>query len=189
MAIEEARAAVDASVFGRVFDESLDVVYGFVARRLDDRDAAEAVTARTFERGLEAVSQGSRTLDELPGFLLRVAASAVVDHARRQRRDIPLGVRARDLDEAGDAESAAWLADAAAARLFTGAVDAIALRRATLRLEDPDLRIVLLRYLDGLETDAIAAAVGCPNDEAALRLHRALAALHASLPRSDANVA
>ena len=132
MAIQDAAPAVDADAFGRLFDDWLDPIYGFVARRVADREAVEEVTARTFERALDVLLQGRGPPREIGGFLLRVASSAVVDHARRLRREIPAGVRASDLDEDGDAEAALWLADAVAARMFAAAVDGIALRRATL---------------------------------------------------------
>ena len=189
MAIERAHPAVDLGEFGRAFDQWLEPIYGFVARRLEDRDAAEAVTARTFDRAAESVAAGSLDIEDIGGFLLRVAASAVVDHARRQRRDLPGGARATDLDEDGDARAASWLADAAAARTFTSAIDGIELRRAVTAMADEDLRLVLLRYLDGFDSDGLAAVLATPADGAALALHRALATLHPTVTRDSANVA
>lgn len=189
MAIEEAPPAADATELGHVFDDWLEPIYGFVARRIDDRAAAEDVTTRTFERATHELVRGSLELDEVPGFLLRVAASAVVDHARRLRKPIPPNVRASDLDDEGDAEAAAWLADATASRVFAAAVDGNALRRATLRLDDQDLRVVLLRYLDGLDNDGIGAALGTSREAAGLHLHRALGAVLQDLPESRAHVA
>lgn len=189
MAIEEAPPAADATELGHVFDEWLEPIYGFVARRIDDRAAAEDVTTRTFERATHELVRGSLELDEVPGFLLRVAASAVVDHARRLRKPIPPNVRASDLDDEGDAEAAVWLADATASRVFAAAVDGNALRRATLRLDDQDLRVVLLRYLDGLDNDGIGAALGTSREAAGLHLHRALGAVLQDLPESRAHVA
>lgn len=189
MAIDRAAPAVDVSAFGRAFDDWLDPIYGFVARRVPDREAAEAVTARTFERAVESLTTGGLTLDALGGFLLRVASSAVLDHARRERRNLPPGVRATDLDEDGDAEAALWLADAAAARAFTAAIDGIELRRAVGTLDDGELRVVLLRYLDGLDADGMAAVLACPPDQASLSVHRALATLHPIVLTADSHVA
>ena len=189
MALSDAAPAVDSAAFGRVFDDWIEPIYGFVARRVADREAAEAVTARTFDRAVESLVAGRIALDEVGGFLLRVAASAVLDHARRERRNLPPGVRATDLDEDGDAEAALWLADGAAARAFAAAIDGIALRRGVLALDDDELRVVLLRYLDGFDSDSVAAVLACPTDAASLRVHRALAELHPSIPAADAHVA
>jgi len=190
MAIEEAPpAAPDGTEIGRLVDDWVEPIYGFVARRVADRDAAEDVTTRTFDRVAHELRRGALEIEAAPGFLLRVASSAVVDHARRIRRQIPPTVRASDFDEDGDAEAAAWLADAASTRVFAAAVDGNALRRATLRLTDDDLRVVLLRYLDGLDNDAIAAILGTSREAAALGLHRALETLLDDLPASRAHVA
>ena len=191
MAIEDAAPAVDVAAFARGFDQWLEPIYGFVARRIEDREAAEAVTTRTFERAAESIAKGSIGPEELGGFLLRVAASATLDHARRERRALPTSSRAADLDEEGDAEAALWLADATAARTFAAAIDGIALRRAVTALDDAELHLVLLRYLDGLDADGMAAVLGTPSDAASLGLHRALAILRPSpsAERADAHVA
>ena len=87
-------------------------------------------TARTFERALSVVRRDDLGDAPFGGFLHRVAASAVIDHARRQARSIPAGVRASDLDEDGDREAAETISDEAAMRVFTAAVDRDVLRRA-----------------------------------------------------------
>ena len=134
---------------------------------------------------MEALADRSLRLDELGGFLLRVASSAVLDHARRERRNLPPGVRATDLDQPGDAEAALWLADAAAARALGAAIDGIELRRAVARLDDRPMRLILLRYLDGFDADAMAAILACPSEEASLDLHRALASLNPSVAHAE----
>jgi RNA polymerase sigma-70 factor (ECF subfamily) len=189
MAIEEAPPAADTTELGRLFDDWLEPIYGYVARRIADRESAEDVTTRTFERAAQELRRGTLELDDLPGFLLRVASSAVIDHARRLRKPIPPNVRASDLDAEGDGEAAVWLADSTAARVFAAAVDRNALRRAALRLDDEDLRVVLLRYLDGLDNDALAAILATTREAATVRLHRALGALVEELPEPRAHVA
>lgn len=189
MTLDDAAPAVDSAAFAHVFDEWFDQVYAFVARRVQDRDAAEEVTARTFQRAVEELRGGHLTLDGLAGFLLRVAGSAVLDHARRLRRSTPSGMRATDLDDDGDAQAALWLADVAAGRAFEAAIDGSRLRRSVAGLDDEQRRLVLLRYLDGLDADGMAAVVGCSPEQAALGLHRALATLHPTIAVTDANVA
>ena len=59
-----------------------------------DRAVAEDLTAMTFERGLGAVRGEGFRNDAFGGWLYRVAANAVVDHVRRDRRTVPFGTRA-----------------------------------------------------------------------------------------------
>ena len=101
-----ASARRDAAAFGELYDAYLPQIYGFIARRVEDRTVAEDLTAATFQRALGAVRSSDLGNASFGGFLYRVAASAVVDHARRTRRAIPPGVRASDLDEEGDREAA-----------------------------------------------------------------------------------
>jgi RNA polymerase sigma-70 factor, ECF subfamily len=168
-----ARARVDASAFGELYDFYLPRIYGFVARRLGDRAAAEDVTAMTFERALSAVRRDDFRNDSFGGWLYRVAANAAVDHVRRSRRTTPLGRRASDTLEPQDG-IAEQLGDERAERAFAAALDRDALRRALARLSDAHRRVIVLRFLDGLEGDELAAALGCSRSTAAVKLHRAL---------------
>ena len=93
------RARTDPEAYGELFDFHLPRVYGFVARRVAERATAEQITATAFERGLEAIRAGTLRDASFGGWLIRVAASAIVDQGRRTERPLPDGVRAADLDE------------------------------------------------------------------------------------------
>lgn len=176
-----AAARSDPAAFGELFDVYLPRIYGYIARRVDDRTVAEELAATTFERALSVVR--SDDLGDAPfgGFLHRVAASAVVDHARRQRRSIPAGVRASDLDEDGDREAAETTSDEEATRVFSAAIDRDVLRRTLQDLPEPHRRVILLRYFDGLDPDELAAAFGSTRSAFAMKLHRALRAMRAAM--------
>lgn len=175
-------AAIDAEAFERFYDDHLDRVYAFVARRFEDRAIAEELTTIAFDRACEVARAGTVGPEDLATFTLRVAASAVVDHARRARRPIPPGVRASDLDEGDDdrAEAEA-LSDEVAARVFSMAIDGDLLRRAVLNLDEAHRRAILLAYFDTLAPAEVATALGCSVAEVPLRVHRALRALRVAL--------
>jgi RNA polymerase sigma-70 factor (ECF subfamily) len=177
----------DAATFGALYDRYLPNIYAFIGRRVEERSVAEAITASTFERALLA-AQRRDLPDALIGvFLYRVAANAVVDHARRARRQIPPEVRASDLDEGDDRIQAEAISDAAAARAFGSAVDGEYLRRALVRIPEGDRRVILLSYFDGLEPDELAAALGCNRAEVGLKLHRALRVLRTAVTEEASN--
>ena len=184
-----ARARADAAAFGELYDFYLPRIYAFVARRVEDRAVAEDLTATTFERALGAVRREDFRNASFGGFLYRVAANAVIDHARRDRRTIPLGVRASDLDEDGDAGLAESVGDEAATRAFAAAVDRDVVRRALLRVPDVHRRVIVLKYFDGLEPDELCAAIGCSRQTLAVKLHRALRALRAALDQEASDAA
>jgi RNA polymerase sigma-70 factor (ECF subfamily) len=190
---ENERSAVvatraDAAAFGRLFDADLPRIYEFFARRIEDRQVAEELTTRTFERALGAFRDGEVRAAFGP-FLYRVAASAVVDHARRRRKPIPRDVRASDLDAAGDRDAAAAIANDAATRAFAAAIDRSRLRQAFTRLSDEDRNLIVLRYLDGLEIDELCSVNGVTRQALAVSLHRALRSLRSSIDREATDAA
>jgi RNA polymerase sigma-70 factor (ECF subfamily) len=183
-----AGARADAAAFGELYDYYLPRIYAFVARRVEDRAVAEDLTSTTFERALGAIRRDDFRNASFGGFLYRVAANAVVDHARRARHTIPLGVRAGDLGDE-DAPLADWLADETAARAFAAAIDRDVLRRALLRLADAHRRVILLKYFDGLELDELCAALACSRSTLAVKLHRALRALRSAMDQEATDAA
>jgi RNA polymerase sigma-70 factor (ECF subfamily) len=184
-----AGARADAAAFGELYDFYLPRIYGFIARRVEDRDVAEDLTATTFERALGAIRREDFRNASFGGFLYRVASNAVVDHARRRHRTIPLGVRASDLDEDGDAELAESIGDESATRAFAAAVDRDTLRRALVRLPEAHRRVIVLKYFDGLEPEELSAALGCSRQTLAVKLHRALRALRGVVDREAIDAA
>ena len=182
-----ARARVDVSAFGELYDFYLPRIYGFVARRIGDRAATEDVTAMTFERALTAIRQDDFRNDSFGGWLYRVAANAATDHARRSGRTIPLGRRASDAAGAVPAEE--WIGDERAERALAAALDRDELRRALARLTDDHRRLIVLRYLDGLTTDEQCAVLRCSAATLAVRHHRALRSLRAAIAMESSDVA
>lgn len=180
-----ARSRVDAAAFGELYDFYLPRIYGFVVRRVGDRDAAQDITAMTFERALGAVRRDDFRNDSFGGFLYRVASNAIVDHARRERRSVPLGVRASDWDDDAGNRAATLIGDEAAAAALAGALDREVLRRALRDLPEGHRRVLVMKFFDGLETDELCAALGCSRPTLAVKLHRALRALRAAARESS----
>jgi RNA polymerase sigma-70 factor (ECF subfamily) len=180
---------LDVAAFDAFFEEHLERVYGFVARRIEARSSAEELTTVVFERAVEAARSGSIDPASLGAFTLQVAASALVDHARRARRPIPPGLRARDLDEGNDRAEAEALSDEAAIRVFSIAIDGDLLRRALLALPEDHQRAIMLRYLDGLAPTEIATLLGCSIADVSLRVNRALRALRGITDKASVDAA
>jgi len=185
-----ARARVDPLAFGELYDFYLPRIHGFIARRLADGAAAEDLTAMTFERALNAVRRDDFRNDSFGGWLYRVAANAVVDHVRRARRSVPLGLGRRASDTGDpDRDDERRLGDERAERALGAALDRDELRRALARVSGPHRRLLVLRYLDGLSTDELCVVLGCSAATLAVRHHRALRAVRAALVRETSDVA
>lgn len=187
------RACADAAAFGELYDYYLPRIHGYVARRVNDRATVEDLTAMTFERALEALRSGSFRNDAFGGWLYRVAANAIVDHVRRDRRLTPLGIRTADPaggDDGADIErDPAPSADAAAVDEFAAALDRDQLQRALLALSATHRRVLVLKFYDDLSTEELCAVLGCSAATLAVKLHRALRALRTTLERMATDAA
>ncbi len=181
-----ARATSDPAAFAELYDAYLPRIYGYLMRRVDERAVAEDLTAETFERALTAIRSGTFRNEAFGGWLYRVAGNLLVDHVRRGRRYVALARLSDDGEEAG---ALATTADERALEQFTAAVDRDALSGALRNLPEQHRRVVVLRYVDGLESDELAAALGCSKGTAAVRLHRALRAMRAVMTREAIDVA
>jgi RNA polymerase sigma-70 factor (ECF subfamily) len=186
------RARSDGTAFAELYDYYLPRIHGFVARRVPDRASTEDITAMTFERGLGALRSGSFRNDSFGGWLYRVAANAIVDHARSGSRLVPLGIRASDLaddDQAGRDERGSDHGDTAAADDFAAALDRDQLRRALLGLSETHRRVLVLKFYDDLSTPELCAALGCSPSTLAVKVHRALRALRGAMAREATDAA
>jgi RNA polymerase sigma-70 factor (ECF subfamily) len=187
-----ARSRTDASAFAELYDYYLPRLHGFLLRRTGDRSVAEDVTATTFVRALDVVRRGDFRNESFGGWLYRVASNALVDHLRRSRRTVPLGIRAGDAR--AEAPGAAVLdtdagSDDAAAAAFAAALDRDQLGRALLRLPEVHRRLIVLRFFDDLEPEELCALLGCSRPTFAVRLHRALRALRSVLTEESTDAA
>jgi RNA polymerase sigma-70 factor (ECF subfamily) len=182
-----ARSRSDASAFGELYDYYLPRIFGFVVRRVEDRAVAEDLTAATFERALGTIRRGDFRNESFGGWLYRVASNAIVDHVRRGRRTVPLGVRASDLD--GEQPDAEAIGDEAALAAFAATLDRDIIRRGLIALPETHRQLIVLKFFDGLEIDELCAALGCSRPTLAVKLHRALRALRAEIARESTDAA
>ncbi len=133
------------SDLSRVYEDNVWHVYGFLAYRLRDREAAEDLTQVTFERALRAYSRFDPRRASERTWLMAIARNALVDHQRRGRR-----LSSEPLDE--DSLSS-----------LPGPEDAIAsvdLRAALMQLPDREREVLALRYGAEMTGPEIAGLLG-----------------------------
>lgn len=185
-----ARSRLDASAFGELYDFYLPRIFGFVMRRVRDRTVAEDLTAMTFERALGIVRRQEFRNESFGGWLYRVAANAVVDYVRSERRMRQVAPRGDwTSDDGRDTDRGGTIGDESAARALAATLDRDVLRRALLVLPENHRRILVLRFLDGLEPDELCSVLVCSRATLAVRLHRALRALREAVARESTDAA
>jgi RNA polymerase sigma-70 factor (ECF subfamily) len=173
------RAQRDPGAFGALYRRYSGRIYTFAHRRTWTREAAEDVTAATFERAYRHLDTFDPQGAGFGPWLYRIAANELVDHYRREGRSRShrgqRGLRALS-DEAAHDDVDAIDSE--------GEVSAMLAALGTLR---PRYQQALtLRYLSGLSTDEAAQSMECSKAVLAVTLHRALGALRRAVERNGA---
>lgn len=79
----------DAAKFDALYELHFERVYAFVASRVPDRATAEDVTSEVFHKALANLASYEWRGVPFAAWLLRIAANAIVDHAKRAAREFP----------------------------------------------------------------------------------------------------
>jgi len=165
------RSRVDAEAFGVLYDRYCDAIYRYVYRRLRSHESAEDVTAEVFLKALRAIDTYRPAIAPFAAWLYRIAANAVVDHARARHITVSLDAAAQTPDTGPAVDDQA--VDRVEAGRVWAAVDALSPAQRTA---------VTLRYEQDLPIGAIAARMGRSEGAVKLLLNRGLTAVRTALP-------
>jgi RNA polymerase sigma-70 factor, ECF subfamily len=83
-----AAAQKDPARFAELYEIHFERVYGFIARRVGERDAAEDLTSDVFHKALANLKRFEWRGVPFGAWLLRIAVNAIIDRAKRQGREI-----------------------------------------------------------------------------------------------------
>jgi len=82
-------AQSDPEKFDALYEMHFERVYAFVASRVRDRASSEDVTSEVFHKALANLTNYEWRGVPFVAWLLRIAANAIVDHAKRAARELP----------------------------------------------------------------------------------------------------
>ena len=173
--IARARAG-EAAAFGALYDRYVEAVYRYVFYRVRETAEAEDVTSEVFMKALRAMPR-YETRQPFLAWLYRIARNAVIDRARRRRTQV-------SFEDALAHPNADRILDPDAT-LFRQ-VDAETLRGAIRQLTPLQQEVIVLRYVEGLDTRAIARIVGKREGTVRGIEFRALGALRQLVPSREA---
>ena len=159
--------------------EHQSAVFRYVRFRVATREAAEDVTSLVFMKALRSFDRYDSSRASPRTWLLRIARNAITDHLRALKRRGSLHVsldRIPDLVADVPSHEERVIKQERIQRLLNGS--------QTLRKADQD--ILSLRYGAGLDNSEIAEHLEISNNAVAVRLHRALKRLKASLEETAA---
>jgi RNA polymerase sigma factor (sigma-70 family) len=158
-----------------LYDAFFEEVYAYCAFRLYSKDLAEDATAAVFLRLVEKYEElNDRCRAGVRSWLYGTASNVVAKHLRdvRRRREIVTRL-ARERELCHSERPAAW-----------GRSDWPVVHEAICRLSRPDQDIITMRYFGGLDSAAIAQALGIARITARVRLSRAIKGLRKQLGKA-----
>ncbi len=166
--LERARCN-DVIALGEIYDCYSPGVYRYAMRLLGDVELAEECVAETFSRFLKALHNGGGPKDFLQAYLYQVAHHWITDYYRRS----PVPALPLDEELVNDQDDPAKTA--------AENIDRERVRAALLQLTPEQRQVVVLKYLEGWENEAVAGQLEKPVGSIKALQHRALDALRRML--------
>jgi len=83
-------AQKDPAQFGDLYELHFERVYGFIVRRVGERDLAEDLTSDVFHKALENLRRFEWRGVPFGAWLLKIAANAITDRAKKSGRELTL---------------------------------------------------------------------------------------------------
>ena len=135
----------DPAKFGDLYDLHFELIYGFIARRVRDRDTAEDLTSDVFHKALANLRSYEWRGAPFAAWLIRIAANAVADQSKRAAREVPGGDETPEPSTEPDVDS---LQDRASLFLMVN------------QLPEDQRRVIFERFVDEMSIREIAGRLG-----------------------------
>ena len=164
--------AGDLDAFGLIYQRYETAVYRHAYRMLENADEADDVRQETFVRACQSLAR-FRGDARIRTYLYSICGNLCRDRLRHKHRHPEKGYGLAIPE--GAVHLTHSLSPSEEDPLFglQRAADAARVQTALRRLTSADREILLLRHVEGMEMDDIAAAVGCSRVSAPVRLFRA----------------
>ncbi len=173
-ALLERAKRFEVEALEEVFDTYSPGIYRYAYRLLGDVELARECMSETFSRFLDALKRDSGPDNYLQAYLYRIAHNWVTDYYRSKvPPNLPLDVEIR-IDQAEEPQE-----------VVAGQISGEYLRSA-LSLLTPDQRqVIVLKYLEGWEIEAIAKSLNKPVGAVKALQHRAIESLRRIMSRYE----
>ena len=170
--VEQAKQG-DAEAFGRLYELHVDEVYRYLYHRVGRLEDVEDLTSQVFIRAWQGISRYRPLGAPFIAWLLKIAHNTVVDYYRSKKREIPL----TELDiDAGAVDGHLQLEQE---------MERSQVRKAILQLKEDYQRVVVLRFIMGMNCSEVAAIMGKREGTIRVIQHRALSALRCILAEGE----
>lgn len=158
--------ARDDREFTQLYLESYGLVYNYVRRRMGGDAAAEDVVSEAYLLAARSFDRFDPSRAKFSTWVLRIAINCMSSYYRSERASVPL-------DELPEAVVSEW-------EEYEYSDDAERLRKLLALLDERELKIVLMKYRDGMRNVDIAAKMDMNSSTVSTILSRAMAKMRAA---------
>jgi RNA polymerase sigma-70 factor (ECF subfamily) len=162
----ECAADRDATAFAQLYDQHVVRVYRHIYYVVNDRNAAEDLTAQTFLKAWEAIDRYKDRGAPFLAWLLRIAHNQSISYLRANRNHSELEDTHIDQNRGGNPE----------ASLEQGE-DQKAIHEAITQLREEQRQVIMLRFVEELDYESVARMIGKSVPAVRVIQHRALGSL------------
>lgn len=164
------RAKKDPDAYGKIYDLYAERIYRFVYFKVSSVEEAQDLTADVFLKGWSyLLDEKGKDVRHLSALLYGIARNRVIDHYRsralRETRPLPEGAEEHVADLRDDSKKT------------DAKIDVEMLEKHLRSLKDEYREVLVMKYLDELETSEIAKILGKTQGNVRVLLHRALGAI------------
>lgn len=159
----------DQAALAQVYDSYYERIYRYIYRFVGQVDASEDLTANVFLRLLDSLRGGNCPRSNLLAWLYRVAHNLVVDTFRR--------------GASHEVELSDWLEgyEPDLAHMAEQSIKLERVRRAVLELTPTQQQVIMLKFVEGMDSAEVAAILEKTEGAVDALQHRALTALRDAL--------
>lgn len=160
----------DPIAYGEIYERYFNGVYKFIYYRIGDQNLAEDMTMTVFVKALEAIDTFTFRGVPFSAWLYRIAHNLIVDNYRRQPKQPMLSLEEKLITTGEDS-----------ATVLDSEFTHQALKQALSVLTDDQQRVLLLKFVDGLNNQEVGRVLGKTEGAVKSLQHRAIAAMGRTL--------
>ena len=157
--------------FAGLYESYFELVYAYIARRVRNRDVAEDLTSDVFHKALANLGTFEWRGAPFAAWLIRIAANAIADEAKRSGREVPAATRTREPSSEPD---------------LSAAEDGARLFRLVNDLPADQRQVIVERFVEQRSIREVAQQLGRSEGAVKQLQFRALANLRAQMEGTHA---
>lgn len=164
----DVKSSMGEEEFISYYDAYADALFQHCYLRVYDREGAKDLVQEIYLRAWDYICQGHQVV-YMRAFLYRIANNLIIDGARRRKRTGGEPASVDKMTEEGQEP-----VDPRQHRQITFEAETSFVFAALQSLHQKYQRVILMRYVDGLEPKEIAEMIGESPNAVSIRLHRGI---------------